>query len=76
MFLKALIVFLLIGVVISLFSGLVFLFKDTDREGFRRGRNLELTELGKLVHRYADEIFQTGQEMVDAVRGRPTGRRG
>ena len=36
MFLKALIVFLLIGVVVSLFSGLVFLFKDTDRENSKR----------------------------------------
>ena len=35
-FLKALIVFLLIGVVISLFSGLVFLFKDTDRDNSKR----------------------------------------
>ena len=35
-FLKVLIVFLLIGVVVSLFSGLVFLFKDTDREDSKR----------------------------------------
>ena len=36
MFLKTLIVVLLICVVISLFSGLVFLFKDTDRENSKR----------------------------------------
>ena len=36
MFLKVLIIFLLIGVVISLFSGLVFLFKDTDKENSKR----------------------------------------
>ncbi len=36
MFLKVLIVVLLIGVIISLFSGLVFLFKDTDREDSKR----------------------------------------
>ena len=40
----------------------------------RRGRILELTETGKLVHGYAEEIFTTGNELVDAVRGRPTGR--
>jgi LysR family transcriptional regulator, transcriptional activator of nhaA len=38
---------------------------------FRRaGRNLELTELGRIVFRYADEIFTMGLEMLDAVRGR------
>jgi LysR family transcriptional activator of nhaA len=38
---------------------------------FRRaGRNLELTELGRLVFRYADEIFALGLELVDTVRGR------
>jgi hypothetical protein len=34
--LKIIIVVLLIGVVISLFSGLVFLFKDTDRADSKR----------------------------------------
>lgn len=39
---------------------------------FRRvGRNLELTELGRIVLRYADEIFTLGQEMLDTVKGRP-----
>ncbi len=40
----------------------------------RRGRHLELTETGKLVNGYAEEIFRSGRELVDAVRGRPTGR--
>jgi LysR family transcriptional activator of nhaA len=40
----------------------------------RRGRKLELTETGRVVYRYADEIFGLGREMLDAVRGRPTGR--
>ncbi|MFT7618335.1 MAG: LysR family transcriptional activator of nhaA [Planctomycetota bacterium] len=40
----------------------------------RRGRQLELTETGKLVFGYADEIFQTGRELVDAVRGRDVGK--
>jgi LysR family transcriptional regulator, transcriptional activator of nhaA len=40
----------------------------------RRGRNLDLTETGELVLRYAEDIFRTGRELVDAVRGRPIGR--
>lgn len=39
----------------------------------RRGRYLELTETGKLVYGYAEDIFRTGRELVDAVRGRPLG---
>jgi LysR family transcriptional activator of nhaA len=40
----------------------------------RVGRELVLTEMGQLVYRYADEIFSIGQELVDALKGRPTGR--
>jgi len=40
----------------------------------RQGRNLVLTEFGRVVYRYADEIFSLGQEMVDVLKGRPTGR--
>ena len=40
----------------------------------RVGRRLELTDVGRLVYRYADEIFTLGRELPDAVRGRPTGR--
>jgi LysR family transcriptional activator of nhaA len=40
----------------------------------RAGRNLVLTETGQMVYRYADEIFTLGQELVDAVGGRGTGR--
>lgn len=36
MFLKALIVFLLFGVVVSLFTGLGFLFKDSERPESKR----------------------------------------
>ena len=39
----------------------------------RRPRTLELTETGKLVYGYAEDIFRTGRELVDAVRGRPLG---
>jgi LysR family transcriptional activator of nhaA len=40
----------------------------------RRGRRLELTETGRTVYHYADEIFGLGQELLQAVRGRPAGR--
>lgn len=38
----------------------------------RVGRNLALTEMGRVVYRYADEIFSLGREMVDTVKGRST----
>jgi len=37
----------------------------------RQGRSLEATDLGRLVFRYADEIFSLGREMMDQVHGRP-----
>jgi len=40
----------------------------------RQGRRLVLTEVGRVVQRYAEEIFSLGGEMVDTVRGRPTGK--
>ncbi len=40
----------------------------------KSGRRLVLTEMGRLVYGYAEEIFSTGREMMEAVRGRPTGR--
>ena len=39
------------------------------------GRNLVLSEQGREVYRYADEIFTLGQELQDAMTGRPAGRR-
>jgi len=38
----------------------------------RQGRSLVLTEMGRLVYRYADEIFSLGRELTDTLRGRPT----
>lgn len=38
------------------------------------GRKLELTEMGRVVYRYAEEIFSLGREMVDTVKGRGGGR--
>ena len=39
----------------------------------RAGRGLALTEVGRLVFRYADEIFSLGREMQDVLKGRPQG---
>ena len=40
----------------------------------RVGRNLELTEPGRLVLSYADEIFSLGGEMEEAIHQLPDGR--
>jgi len=40
----------------------------------RVGRNLELTETGRLVLSYADEIFSLGGELEEMVRNLPGGR--
>ncbi len=40
----------------------------------RDGRSLALTDVGRLVYRYAEEIFSLGREMQDTLRGRPTNR--
>ncbi|MFO0879506.1 MAG: transcriptional activator NhaR [Gemmataceae bacterium] len=40
----------------------------------RAGRGLALTETGRVVFTYADEIFKLGQEMVHAVQGETSDR--
>lgn len=40
----------------------------------RSGRTLVPTDSGMVVFRYADEIFATGRELLDTLKGRPTGR--
>jgi LysR family transcriptional activator of nhaA len=40
----------------------------------RTGRRLLLTNVGRVVFRYADEIFSLGRELQDTLEGRPTGR--
>ena len=40
----------------------------------RSGRSLILSEVGRVVFRYADEIFTLGREMTDTLAGRSTGR--
>lgn len=45
-----------------------------ERLFFKKGRNLELTEVGRVVYRYADEIFSIGRELLATLQGRPAGR--
>jgi LysR family transcriptional activator of nhaA len=40
----------------------------------RVGRNVALTEVGRTVFRYADEIFSLGRELSDTLKGRSVGR--
>jgi LysR family transcriptional regulator, transcriptional activator of nhaA len=40
----------------------------------RAGRGLALTDTGRAVFRYAEEIFALGRELMDTVRGRPVGQ--
>lgn len=40
----------------------------------RQGRGVTLTKMGEQVSTYAGEIFATGRELVEMVKGRPVGR--
>jgi LysR family transcriptional activator of nhaA len=40
----------------------------------RSGRRLVLTDVGRTVYRYADEIFSLGRELQSTLKDRPTGR--
>ncbi|HEX2997342.1 MAG TPA: transcriptional activator NhaR [Anaerolineales bacterium] len=40
----------------------------------KTGRRLVLTESGRVVFRYAEEIFGLGREMVDTLKDRPVGK--
>jgi len=40
----------------------------------RSGRTVALTDTGRLVYRYADEIFSLGRELHDALHDRPHGQ--
>lgn len=57
-------------------SGQLTLFEDILGEKLftRTGRKLELTDRGRLVFSYADEIFSLGQELEDELRQRPSDR--
>jgi len=57
-------------------SGQLSLFEQNQGETlFRKnGRNLELTEAGRLVLSYAEDIFALGQELEEVLHHRPTER--
>jgi len=40
----------------------------------RSRRRMELTETGRVVYRFADDIFTLGRDLIDTVQGRPSGR--
>ncbi len=40
----------------------------------RSGRTLVMTNMGRIVYDYAEDIFSLGRELLDTVRNRPTGR--
>jgi len=40
----------------------------------RSAHGVEATEIGQVVFRYADDIFSLGREMLDTIKGRPTGQ--
>jgi len=40
----------------------------------RVGRRLVVTDTGRTVYRYAEEIFSLGHELQDVIKGRPVGR--
>ncbi|HZY05282.1 MAG TPA: LysR family transcriptional regulator, partial [Anaeromyxobacteraceae bacterium] len=39
----------------------------------RQGRRLVLTDVGRTALRYADDIFRTGRELQQSLKGIPTG---
>lgn len=57
-------------------SGQLSLFEEVLGEALfdRSGRQFELTEAGRMVLSYADEIFSLGQELEEVLHHRPTGR--
>src|SRR3990172_4599000 len=65
-----------LGLSPSTISGQIRLFEK--RLGHRlftkSGRRLALTESGRMVYRYAEEIFSLGREMQDTLHDRPVGR--
>ncbi len=58
-------------------SGQVGLLEDDLRSPLfaKRGRNLELTDAGRLALGYAEEIFALGSELEDSLRHYPAGGR-
>jgi len=56
-------------------SGQIRMLEDTLGEKLfvRTGRRLVLTEMGQVVFKYAEDIFATGQELLNAVKGQGNG---
>lgn len=54
-------------------SGQLTLFEEMQGEALfrKQGRNLELTEAGRLVLSYADDIFALGRELEEVLHHRP-----
>lgn len=40
----------------------------------RKGRHLVMTEMGRIVFKHAEEIFSIGQDLMNTVKGRGSGR--
>lgn len=57
-------------------SGQLAVFEQTIGEKlfYKNGRRMVLTDTGRLVFHYADEIFSLGRELTSTLKGRPTGR--
>jgi LysR family transcriptional activator of nhaA len=57
-------------------SGQIHLLENTlgEKLFIRTGRRLVLTEMGQLVFKYAEDIFATGQELMNTVRGQGNGQ--
>jgi LysR family transcriptional activator of nhaA len=57
-------------------SGQISLLEDSIGQALfsKAGRNLELTETGRMVLSYADEIFSVGGELEEALRNLPPNR--
>lgn len=57
-------------------SAQVKLLEDTVGQPLfdRQGRRLVLTDTGRIVYRYADEIFGIGRELMETLKGRTPGR--
>ncbi|MEY3288626.1 MAG: hypothetical protein RLZZ419_868, partial [Pseudomonadota bacterium] len=57
-------------------SGQLTVFEEAVGEKlfYKNGRKMALTDTGRLVFRYADEIFSLGQELTNTLKGRPSGQ--
>ncbi|MBH0209663.1 MAG: transcriptional activator NhaR [Nitrospira sp.] len=55
-------------------SGQIMLLEESLGEQLfiRTGRRLVMTEMGQVVFKYAEDIFATGQELMNTVKGRGT----